>query len=337
MRFHSVGAPVRVTRREVLVHSIGLPTIVATTALPSSDAGNENLIFAQRGCYERLLLDYVHLKIGLPRPFSVLHISDTHLTAAYAHEGADKLTLKDKRTRCFGGRQEDALRDSLAWAKENTDYVVHTGDLIDWQSEANYDLVRKYFGGNMCGSMGNHEFSPSMGFSQPKEEPTESFKDVSRKTLSAVFPFDIAFQSTVVNGVNFITLDDVYGIVTEAQTERFAQEVKRGLPIVLCMHVPIYSDAIAIASYKFWMRGDWKTKSLKFTSAAVPKMSATRRRQTESQVMRDFVAMLRSERLLKAILVGHEHFSMRDDFSPTAKQYIVGGNFMFHGREFLFS
>ena len=38
----------------------------------------------------------------------------------------------------FGGRQEEALRDSLAWAKSNVDYVIHTGDLIDWQSRANF-------------------------------------------------------------------------------------------------------------------------------------------------------------------------------------------------------
>ena len=326
-----------VTRRDILASSIGMSAMVATAALPALGDDSEKSVFAQRGRFERLSLDYVHLKIGLPKAFSVLHISDTHLTAAYSHEGADKQTLRDRRTRCFGGRQEEALCDSLAWARENADYVIHTGDLIDWQSEANYDLVRKYFGGNMCGSMGNHEFSPSMWLSNPKEETTEAFKDRSRKALSEVFPFDISFQATVVNGVNFITLDDAYGIVTEAQVGRFAQEVKRGLPIVLCMHVPIYSDAIAIASYKYWMRGDWSTKSLKFTSAEVPEMNATRRLQAESRVMRDFVAMLKSEKLLKAVLVGHEHFSMRDDFTPTVGQYIVGGNFMFHGREFLFS
>lgn len=311
--------------------------MVAAAALPALGDNREKSAFAQRGRFERLSLDYVHLRIGLPRAFSVLHISDTHLTAAYPHEGADKQALKDNRTRCFGGRQEEALRDSLAWARENADYVVHTGDLIDWQSEANYDLVRKYFGGNMCGSIGNHEFSPSMWLSKPKEEPSEAFKDVSRKALSEVFPFDISFQSTVVNGVNFIVLDDVYGTVTARQVQMFEREVRKGLPIVLCMHVPIYSDEIAIASYKFWMSGDWKTPSLKFTSAAVPPSNKTRRAQVEDPVTREFIAMLKSERLLKAILVGHEHFSMRDDFSPTAKQYIVGGNFMFHGREFLFS
>lgn len=29
--------------------------------------------------------------------------------------------------------------------------------------------------------------------------------------------------------------------------------------------------------------------------------------------------------------------TMQDDFSPTAKQYLVGGNFMFHGQEILFT
>ena len=46
------------------------------------------------------------------------------------------------RTLTFGGRQEEALRDSIAWAKEPCDCLVHTGDLIDWQSEANFALVK---------------------------------------------------------------------------------------------------------------------------------------------------------------------------------------------------
>ena len=37
------------------------------------------------------------------------------------------------------------------------------------------------------------------------------------------------------------------------------------------------------------------------------------------------------------ILAGHLHFTMQDGFSPTARQYVVGGNYMFHGQEVLFS
>ena len=67
----------------------------------------------------------------------------------------------ERRSKTFGGRQEEALRDSLAWAKLHVDYIVHTGDMIDAQSEANFDLVRKYYGEGgtaMGGCLGNHEF-----------------------------------------------------------------------------------------------------------------------------------------------------------------------------------
>jgi len=326
----------KITRKDFIRGSIGAGVVMATSQLPAVARDGADL-FATRGQYERLNLNYVHIRIGLPKAFSVLHISDTHLASAYPDEPKAKLEQRRDRMRCFGGCQEEALRDSLAWAKENTDYVVHTGDLIDWQSRANFDLVRKYFGPNICGSVGNHEFSPTMWRSEVPETCDEKFKDLSRRILSEVYPFDISLQSTVVNGVNFVAIDDVYGYVTAAQVERFKAEVAKGLPIILCMHVPFMSDALAIASNKYWMGGQWNRKSMKFTSAAVPESDRARKVQATDPVTRDFIAYLKREPLLKGILAGHLHFSAQDDFSPTAKQYVVGGNFLFHGQEVLFS
>ena len=309
--------------------------LVATAALPA--VADDPSVFPRRGTWERLALNYAHIEIGATKPFSVLHISDTHLTAAYPDEPEVKRKLGDGRTRCFGGRQEEALRDSLAWAKENADYVIHTGDLIDWQSRANFDLVRKYFGANMTGSMGNHEFSESMGYSNPKESPTEAYKDRSRKQLAEIFPFDLSLDSTVINGVNFVTLDDVYGYVTADQVERFHAEVRKGLPIILCMHVPFMTPEIWRARHKYWMGAKGDRKSMKFTSAEIPAPDSDYKIQLEDAVTRDFIASLKAEKLLRGILSGHLHFTMQDRFSPTAIQYLVGGNFMFHGQEILFT
>jgi len=129
------------SRRSFLKRMTGMGVIVATSQLPVI-AEDDPTVFPQRGRYERLALNYATVNIGLEKPFSILHISDTHLTSAYSHEDEKKQTLRIKRTKTFGGRQEEALRDSLAWAKTHVDYVVHTGDLIDWQSEANFDLVK---------------------------------------------------------------------------------------------------------------------------------------------------------------------------------------------------
>ena len=321
------------TRREFFRGSLGMGAVMATANLPATDVNEDLSAFAKRGRWERLSIAFGEVEIGLERPFSVLHISDTHLTAADADEGVKKLALSRQRTLCFGGRQEEALRDSIAWAKEHCDCLVHTGDLIDWQSRANFALVRKYFGAGMTGCLGNHEFSPSMWLSEPKEAPTEAFKDRSRELLAAAYPFDVSVQSTIVNGVNFVTMDDVYGTVTPRQVERFSAEVKKGLPIVLCLHVPLYTERILRANAHFW-NGD----SPKFRKEDVAREWAAGdfRRQREDAATQAFLAALKAEPLLKAILAGHLHITVEDRFSPTAMQFVVGGNFMFHGRELLF-
>ena len=321
----------RFSRRDFLrLSALGAGTVVATSALPSF--ADDPSVFPKRGGAERLVLAYQHISIGLKEPFSILHISDTHLSAAYPTEadGADKMKSMARRTCTFGGRQEEALRDSLAWAKDNVDYVLHTGDLIDWQSEANFDLVKKYYGSTMFGSMGNHEFYTYL----PGEKHTwqEPFKERSWRLLKENYPIDARFSAKVINGVNFICLDDVFGTVQPDQVERFRAEAGKGLPMILCMHVPFHTPAIWRASAKFWRR------SGKFGAASVaPDARGDYKRQLEDPVTRDFIAYLKSEPLLKGILTGHLHITVQDRFSPTAMQYVVGGNFMFHGEEVLFT
>ena len=318
------------SRRGFLKTALAGGALIATANLPCRGE-DDPCVFPKRGKFERLALAYHRVEAGATRPFSILHISDTHLTAADVSEDVKKQRLRRLRTQTFGGRQEEALVDSLDWAKANVDYVLHTGDLIDWQSEANFALVKKHFGGAMFGSLGNHEYSPDMWLSEPKEVPTEAFKDLTRASLAKVYPFDLALQSTVVNGVNFVTMDDVYGTFTAAQVERFAAEAKKGLPIALCLHVPLFTPFIWQANMRFWT-GNGK----KFTSAAIPDFRGDALRQQEDPVTRDFIAYLKAEPLLKAILAGHLHINVQDAFSPTAREFVVGGNFLFQGEEILF-
>ena len=309
----------------------GCGGIVAASALPSFGADDPGA-FPYRGAAERLVLAYQHIHIGLEKPFSVLHISDTHLTEVDDDE-QDKIDFALRRRNTFGGRQQTALRDSLAWARENVDYVVHTGDLIDFQTNANFRLVRKYFGlaeGRLFGAMGNHEFQRRRRGEGIRN--TTEYNALSHDVLASAYPFDRELQSTVVGGVNFVAIEQVYGFVTERQAARFEEEVKKGLPIVLCMHAPLMTDEIWRCDHKFW-RGP----GLKFRSAAIPDVAGDYKRQRESKVTMDFIRRLKAEPLLKGILAGHLHITVQDRFSPTATEYVVGGNFMFHGEEILFT
>ena len=316
-----------ISRRSFLT---GVGGLVAASQLPSF--ADNPAVFPERGKFERLQIAYQRVSAGATAPFSILHISDTHLTEAYPDEpdATDKLRSKERRTRTFGGRQEEALRDSLAWAKDNVDYVLHTGDLIDWQSQANFDLVKKYYGGAMFGSMGNHEFYTYL----PGEKMTgqEPFKERSWPLLKAAYPVDPRFSAQTVNGVNFICIDDVFGTVQPDQVERFHAEARKGLPIVLCMHVPFHTDGIWRCDCKYW-----GGVNRKYRNAAIPDPAGDYKRQKEDPVTRDFIAYLKGEKLLKAILAGHLHITVQDRFSPTAMQYVVGGNYGFVGQEVIFT
>lgn len=321
----------KIERRDFLGLGLGL---VAASALPGCRTGGpvgEKALFGQRGKYERLNLAYHRIRLGLDRPFSILHISDTHLTAVYESEDERVRRRSAMRTEGFGGHQETALAACLAWAKDNVDFVLHTGDLVDFPSEANFDLVRRYFGAETLVAPGNHEYGWPDNPSRLKMAQ-EAFRARCSAPVAAAYPHDLAFAAKTVNGVNFVAIDDAFATVTPFQTERFAAEVRKGLPIVLCLHVPIYTEDIWLATNRFW-RGRGK----RFASARIPEPSGDYRRQRTDPVTRDFIAYLRSEPLLKAVLAGHVHFAAQERFSPTAVQYTVGGNFFYHGQEILFT
>ena len=230
-----------------------------------------------------------------------------------------------RRTVIFGGRQEEALRDTLSWARDHVDFILHTGDVVDLGTEANFDLVNRFFGEwKVFGCVGNHEFEVG-GRSQYGDH------DAILPELKKYFPFDPTFEARVVNGVNFVALDNVFGGVTERQAALFAEEEKKGLPIVLCTHVPFFTPFILTAKMKFW-------RNTKGYDGKVPEVRrGDYRRQCEDPVTRDFIARLKGQPLLKAILTGHLHVGIEERFSPTAMQYVVAGNYMFHAAEILFT
>ena len=312
------------TRRSFLAGGAAFGGLVAAARLPAFADGPA--LSSERGKSKRLTISCHHIEAGASKPFSVLHISDTHLTAVYPDENEWARKFMANRIKTFGGRQEEALRDSLAWAKEHVDYVMHTGDLIDAQSRANLDLVRKYYGIGgkaMGGSLGNHEF-----YHGQKGE-TEEGKADSREMLSKAYPFDISLSSSVVNGVNFVTIDNVYGAVTIGQASRFEAEVKKGLPIILCMHCPFNTPEIYRSALKLWRKHVLKIN-------ATPNAKSWREGYRDP-VTKDFVAYLKTLPSLKGILAGHLHIDVQARFSPTAMEYVGGANYMFHGEEITFS
>jgi len=307
-------------RREFLKAGLACGGLVATASLPVS-AGSKH--------GREMSVNYIPLAVGAEKPFAVFHISDTHLKGLAPTDTEEIRRFLAQRFVRYD--PEDALATSLDWARRHKcEYVLHTGDLIDCATDGNVAILKRLFGenANLLYAPGNHEYATDAAAPGPSQTEAE-FRAINTAKVQAAVPFDLQFHAQVIRGVNFVMLDDVYSTVAPASVERFHAEVKKGLPIVLCQHVPFFSPGLALAHARS------HTSARPLDDLFVPHASRDFKRQSEDKVTADFIRYLKSEPLLKAIFAGHYHCGMCDRFSPTAMQYVVGGNFRYCGQEIM--
>ena len=272
---------------------------------------------------------------GASRPFRVLHVSDTHLSLVDRIDGQPSPRNAEERAKCFP-RAEEGLNAALAYARERGETIVHTGDLIDYVNDGNLAVAGKMAdlapGGGFAA--GNHEYCKMVGDGKVEDE---AYKAESRARVQSAYPGNLLFASRVVNGVNFVSFDNIYYYVPAGVPEMFEAEAARGLPVVLCCHVPFYTPEI----YEAVTRGDvTRAPYLCGTPDEIVdqvKDQYRRRQQRADARTHEFVARLRGEKLVKAVLCGHLHWPHVSDFAPGVPQYCVGANFKMQAFEIEFS
>ena len=306
------------TRRHFLQLAAGL---CAAPALPSLClAEEENL----------LKIDRLTISIGLEKPFRAFHISDTHLTLADDRENDRKKALAAGRSAHFK-TSEQCFAASLAHAREQNELLLHTGDLIDFVSEKNLEAAAAGFQGrDAFVSSGNHEFSQYVG--EAKED--EAYKAQSFARVQKAYPNDLTFCSRVVNGVNFVAIDDVYYYFLPDHLARFEAEVKKGLPIVMMCHVPLYTPKLFDLMVNVNHTLGYVTGAPEELIKNYPKYRFEQQRAND--VTLEFIDYLKKQPLLKAILCGHLHFPYQERFSETAIQYVAGANYKGEAYEIAF-
>lgn len=261
--------------------------------------------------YGDLDIRKLKIKLGAKRPFSVFHMSDDHLvfTDSRNDEKKAKLAMYRHREFPYANLYHERL---LNYAKEHKLPIIHTGDLIDFLSEMNLDYAVETFSrGDFIASVGNHEFAGYMGYFG-KEVEDAAFQARSFDKVQEAFPNDLKFNSRIINGVNFVTLDDSFYFVTQEQWDRLAAELERGLPIVLLVHIPFYVPKLY---------ADSSAGGTKFSYLCGAPVDTERVNSTTVR----FVEWLKQQEGIKAILAGHMHEFSQEQFSPYAVQYVVGG------------
>ena len=275
----------------------------------------------------------ISVNVGAARPFKVVHVSDTHIVRAERSDGERKIQLAATRYPEMG-YGEHYLWAAVARARADGAMLVHTGDMIDFVSKANLDFAGLVYGSDdWFVSAGNHEYSRFVG--ETKEDA--AYKAGIYAEVSAHYPNDLTFASCVVNGVNFVAADDVYYNFTEAQLGLMEKEVAKGLPIVFLCHVPLYAPRHyahqmartgGVCAYETGVPDDlvatWKGGAVDCDN-----WRDRRVQQRTDAPTAEFIAYLKAQPLVKALLCGHCHEFWEERFSPTATMYVADATY--HG------
>lgn len=253
------------------------------------------------------------LHIGVPTPFTVIHASDTHLTLADLRDGERKVTLAEKRKLHFS-HAEEMLEQISALSKQYNAPILHTGDLIDFVSQANLERVSDFVAKHdVVLAAGNHEFSLYVG----EAWEDAAYRNQSLAAVQASFRNDIRMSSRVIGGVNFVALDDGYYLFEEEQLAFLQGEVAKGLPIVLMMHNPLYEK-------EFFEQISYRREEIGLKPTATPPCAYLtgvpaelighyddhrRRQQTPDEVTLRTVEYIRTCPTIRGLLAGHVHYS----------------------------
>ena len=257
------------------------------------------------------------LSVGATAPFTAIHASDTHLTYADIRDGQRKVDLVAWRLPSFP-HSEAVLARLGALSKELNAPILHTGDLTDYVSLANLEAVKAFTDEHdVFMATGNHEFSLYVG--EAKEDA--AYRNQSLPAVQACFKNNIRMDARVINGVNFIALDNGYYTFEPAQFAFLKAEAEKGLPMVLMMHTPLYTpdfyDRMMSYCNCAYLMGVPEEKMRCYPEDRYVQQMA----DEVTLEMMDFIA---HEPLIKAMLVGHNHFNYESMFADRIPQLMVG-------------
>ncbi|MBQ7822407.1 MAG: metallophosphoesterase [Clostridia bacterium] len=281
--------------------------------------------------YNKLQILKTTVNIGLDAPVRVLHVTDTHI--AY-----DDPVRYSGRFKCFEteddrGQTLDYLRQATEYAKREGITIVHTGDLIDYLSDENFRLVDKYLDGvDYIYAAGNHDFCHWVG--EAKEDAAYKWEYMPHSAPH--FKSNLIFDSRVIKGVNFVTLDNSYYLISDGQVDMLRAEAAKGYPIVLCMHNPLYTPGFAELT-----DGDTLVNcGIAVVGAPVEYLARyslhRRKQQTPDEATLRAIRYIKSEKLIRALVVGHKHMNYEESLDNGVPQITTHGTFAGFVREITF-
>ena len=199
-------------------------------------ANCENGAFGDAG----YTVDEVNLEVGLKKPIKLIVVNDLHLQINNDEIAPDQKEFMTNRVQEFA---TDGLTTEKRWKKlpalinkEEADYVLFVGDMLDFNSEATTSALREgveKFNKPLLYVRADHDIE---NYWQPTNDWVKSMeRQASISDNSALIVAEL--EEIILMGVNYSQND-----ITEETLEQIKDVMGRGKPVIVVMHIPIGQD-----------------------------------------------------------------------------------------------
>lgn len=244
------------------------------------------------------------IEAGIEKPFRFLHVSDPHMDIRNCENFS-------QNTEYFENAMEFALKNDLM--------VLCTGDNFIYYSEDNKKYALEKFPENAIFIPGNHDFCDDI---DDLHEGDINYREAFIEKWKECYNGGIFCDSKIVNGVNFVTILDIYYEITKSQLEFIKKEVEKGYPVILCMHVPFFVAKLADTLMAEWAKCGYQLAPPESYYKNYSEKDYNDQAADEDTLKA--VEYITNEQRIKCIVAGHVHLNF-DGFSDSGKRQICTG------------
>jgi 3',5'-cyclic AMP phosphodiesterase CpdA len=257
---------------------------------------------------------------GISRPYTIMHITDSHLTESDAREDEAGLKNAERRQGTFPCDEVRAkLSAAVARSNElNVDCTVFTGDIVDFPTAGNVETMQELFSrltAPFLYTFGNHDWRFSH---HPASVET---RDAYTSMFAAAAGGNPLCQAFDLGGeLRLITIDNSLYQISEEQLAFVREQLRTELPCLLFYHIPLALPTLMPKVIEVWkkplvMAGERTNPDTGEELTVAEPQEATRK----------FCELLTGGESanLMAVFCGHVHFPHQDSFGGTKYQYIA--------------
>lgn len=258
------------------------------------------------------------ITVGATQPFTLLHMTDTHLTRTDATDAARTALGRARRETLFPTAEEE-LAFVRQYQQKTGFPLIHTGDLVDFLTRENLAAAKEFAAAtDMLFVAGNHEIHTCPNNVFCEADFTEDLHNKARNLAETnrYFGNDIDFFCREMHGVLLVGINTYDYQISAQNFERLRGLEQQKKPILLFMHIPLYEEPLYA-----------RTRGALLASPAATFDNASDFlvfEQKANDVTSAAAAYIRQSPYIAHTVCGHLHFDYESPDGVAVPQFVTG-------------